>query len=149
MKINSDDKLAFVSFILRSRDSRDEKILGWSVISLEIEVSCGGFAGRDDDVTFRDDEVASFLGDLQRLEKERRGAVTLASLDAPSSYPQFKMELYTIDASGHMIVKVDMVKVRYVHQELSPSRVSVAFETDPEYLSTIVRDFNELFENRT
>ena len=69
MKINSDDKLSFVSFNLRSRDSRDEKILGWSVISLEIEVSCGGFTGRDEDVTFRDDQIKAFLSDVRRLEK--------------------------------------------------------------------------------
>ena len=150
MKIFSDDKLSYIDLVYRETLSEEEQqISGRADVVIAVEVFSHGFSGRNESVWLGSEDIQRFLKDLHQFERQRTGTVAFASLGAPSEYCEFRFQLNIVSKTGHIAVKAELLKVKYLQDgDLCPLKVSIGFDIDAGNLLTIVAEFNELLNSQ-
>jgi hypothetical protein len=127
----------------------DIKVTGRHDISLNINVSCGGFCGQNENIRFGEEQIQKFLSDMTNLENQRQGNAHLESLGYPSEYTEFVLKVYPTNNSGRFAIKFELQKTRYSrHQEMLLNKVSSGFDLDSGDLLTLVADLKNLFNTK-
>src|SRR5690348_17186763 len=97
------DDRAFL--LLERNDLSPKRLLGGGDVALNVEVQNTGFRGKASEVWFFRDEISKFLKDLRTLESKRDGSAVLTDMSFGSRYDGFRLEICSVDNSGHMAVK--------------------------------------------
>ena|SRR5436190_7107775 len=137
------DADSFVEFAFK--EAVPEHMQGATDTSCSVEATCSTFTGKVESVWFARDDINRFLSELEEFEATRKGSVSLLNMSSPSDYNPLNFEIVSIDRARHLVVKADLLEVRYLNGELSPLRVSVSFDLDTGMLRSILMDFRKLF----
>ncbi|MFL6234095.1 MAG: hypothetical protein ACJ76N_13250 [Thermoanaerobaculia bacterium] len=98
-----------------------------------------GFSGRNPSVCISRSDLATFLRDLQKLERTCRGEARLESI----SPGVLSVKISVIDGAGHTRTDVTVSR-RYLVEKFEHAVVSFGFSFDPSYLPGIVKAFSSL-----
>jgi len=115
-------------------------------ISCRIEAFCDGFGGKVDSVWFLGSDVDSFILDIEKLDKTRKGAAELLNMSSGSDVSPLEFKIFTTDDLGHLAVRTILRKLVFFKDSSEISSISIVFEIDPSILPSIVRDFRKLFK---
>jgi hypothetical protein len=129
------------------KEEEPENPSGLSATAYTVQAACNGFSGRIERVWFFRENLDGFLSELQQLEATRRGAARLTNLSSLSEYSPFDFEIYSTDEAGHLAVRVRLLKVNYIEDELHPAQLSFAITLDAGNLLAVIAEFKELFAN--
>lgn len=122
-----------------------QNIQGWHDIRCWVKVFHDGFAGEIDSVWFEHENAASFIEDLEALDKFRKGAAELFNMSSGSDASPLEFRIFATDSLGHLAVRATLRKLVYFNDSQGISTVSVVFEIDAGSLSLMICDFKKLF----
>ena len=137
------DEESFIEFEFSAREAEDSPRAG--DVAFSVSASSNGFCGKVSSVWFSPEELEGFLNQLARLEKTRSGSASLSNLSSLSEYNPLVFEIFSVDKTGHLAVKVELVKISYRSDELIPSKVSMRFMLDGERFNSMLAGFRRLF----
>jgi hypothetical protein len=115
-------------------------------VYVRVVLAGNDFAGGKEQLALEHAELERFLVDLERLERDRRGAATLTSM----SPHEFALTLSITDRAGHVLLTGELKRHVYVDVNTTPleHHVALGFAVDPTALPRIVRDVQELLAFR-
>jgi hypothetical protein len=108
-------------------------------VQLSVRAAGYGFSGRNPSVWISRSDLATFLRELQELERTRRGEARLESM----SPGELSVKISVIDGAGHTRADVTVSR-RYFAQEFGQPTVRFGFSFDPSNLPGIVKAFSSL-----
>ena len=136
MKIENEN--SFVKFEFKESYKND--------IAFSLEVFCKGFAGKVDSVWFTEEDVKSFIQQIEQLDVNRKGSAELLEMSAPSNSRELKFKIFSIDNLGHLAISVTLQKFVYmVNGSIETLKTSVTLDIDSSTFSQNIRDFKKLF----
>src|SRR6185295_11999854 len=121
---------SFVEFEFKQKEGEDSPRAG--DVACSVSASCDGFGGQVSSVWFSPEDIEAFLKQLDELEKTRKGSASLSNLSSLSEYSPLTFEIFSIDNLGHLALRVELVKISYLVDALTPLRTSMSFRLDGE-----------------
>lgn len=128
MKITSIDRASNLLFTLK------EIALDRS-ISCSVKFTSHGFCGSNRSIWFSREELEKFIGELEALEKNRRGAARLTAM----SPEEFSLSVSVDDSAGHTYCHVAISRQIFDFGRRLAQNVSGSFATDPSALASMLR----------
>ena len=114
-------------------------------VNCSVQASSNGFSGSVKSIWFSPEDISEFLANLTKFERTRRGSVSLSNMSSPSEFNPLVFEISSVDSAGHLVVKLELLRISYVRDQLSPERMSVSFPLDGEQLGAVLIEFRKLF----
>ena len=137
MEFRSSDHISYLSLVPVERGHEN-----LPSVSLAVEARVGELLGACASVWVELDAIQVFQDELKALETSRNGSAHLSAM-SPGA---FELSLETYDLSGHLRLRVELAKARYVGHVLAETRLSGAFEVDSEQLLNIVAAASSLHQ---
>jgi hypothetical protein len=109
-------------------------------LGVNVAVSNGAFAGRNDTVWIGRDDWQGFLGALKELDRTRRGDARVRSM----SPDELELVVLATDRAGHMAAEGWLGRTWYARDAFVHDRVSFGIEIDPSLLPGLIRQFEAL-----
>lgn len=111
-------------------------------VRLGVSVRNGMFSGSYDQVWIAKDEWSSFLGSMTRLERDRSGQASLASM----SPDEFELHLQVVDCAGHLAAHGCLSRYHFGHPsgKATRSRIEYHMPVDPSVLRELVLSLEAL-----
>lgn len=135
MKLESIDQKSFVTIQVCERNSDR-----FPSLRCRIEAQAGDFIGRNDSLWIEQDALERFVGELQRVERTRRGKSGLESM----SPGDLLLEIKTVDSAGHLVVALKLGRVGQVGSEVQRFSMEGSFEIDPGSIPSAVLEVRAL-----
>jgi hypothetical protein len=111
-----------------------------------VKASGEGFSGELKSVWFSQENLDSFLADLQALEEKRRGTATLLNMSSLSQYSPLRFQISSTSDTGDFVVRADLLKITWIDTDTSqPLKLSIWFTIAQEMFPSIVIEFRKLF----
>lgn len=115
-------------------------------IACRIKVFCNGFGGEVEGVWFSEEDIKSFLQQIEELDKTRKGAAELLNMSSQSDSSPLKFVIFSTDSLGHLAAQVTLQKPFYLaNQYIETLKTSVSFDIDSSLLPSIINNFKKLF----
>jgi hypothetical protein len=111
-----------------------------SNVRISVQVTLGEFNGKYESVWLEEPCLRDFVRELERVEKTRKGCVTLKS----ASPDEFVLTIASRGALGRFAGEVSLTRYRYIDGTLWPATVSGDFEIDPTSLPSLLEEFRSL-----
>ena len=134
------DSNDFVEIEVLERGTRDGQSEG--DLRLGVSVRIGTFAGSYDQVWIAQVNWSSFLGSMRRLERDRSGQASLASM----SPEEFELHLQVVDHAGHLAAHGCLSRYHFGHpsRKSTRSRIEYHVPVDPSLLRELVLSLERL-----
>ncbi len=119
-------------------------------VACRIQVFCEGFGGTVNSVWFSEQDIKSFIGQIEELDKTRKGSAELLNMGSLTDTNELEFTVFSTDSLGHLAIRATLQKIFYLSnsadfRSFEILKTSVAFEIDPDSLNTIISDFKKLF----
>ena len=119
-------------------------------VACRIKVFCDGFSGTINSVWFSEQDIKSFIGQIEELNRTRKGSAELLNMGSLTDTNELEFIIFSTDSLGHLAIRATLQKIFYLPHSadfhaFEILKTSVAFEIDSGSLTTITSDFKNLF----
>ncbi|HEY6246744.1 MAG TPA: hypothetical protein VIX17_22510 [Pyrinomonadaceae bacterium] len=135
--------LSFVEITYREKEPEGSP--GHGNVSYSVVASSNTFRGEIPSVWFSCENLDDFLRQLDQLNRTRNGSITLSNLSSLSEYNPLVLDIFSIDNSGHLGVKVRLFRLSYDWEEEEALKLSISFPLDNDRFAEVVAGFRKLF----
>jgi hypothetical protein len=135
MELRSPEKQALLRMEVISTGQKS-----YPSVEVQVDLHVQGFAGSEA-IWLDHAALMKFSESLDGVERTRRGRA-----DLTPSYPEFRLSISAMDASGHLLVEFVLVRQSFVGDRARRVDLTVTggFELDPGTLPGVVAEFRNL-----
>jgi hypothetical protein len=111
-----------------------------------VKVLCDGFSGEINSVWISDEDIKSFIKELENLDKTRKGTAELLNMSSGSDVSPIEFKIFATDSLGHLAVRAQLRKLVFFKDSYEISTISTVFEIDGGSLLPLINEFKKLLK---